>query len=145
MQQFVIPQFIDIEDKIFGPITTRQFLILLAGGALVFLGYRYGDLSLFLFMLIVIGGLSATFAFVRIKGQDFHYFILNVSQTMRRPSLRVWRKHYTKAELDYRRQSASAAAAAEPAFVKREGRRHIRDLSLVVNTGGYYRGEDQGS
>ena len=29
MDRFVVPQFIDVEDKIFGPVTVRQFLILL--------------------------------------------------------------------------------------------------------------------
>jgi hypothetical protein len=29
MQQFVVPQFIDVEDKIIGPISVRQFLTLM--------------------------------------------------------------------------------------------------------------------
>ncbi|KKS92044.1 MAG: hypothetical protein UV69_C0039G0006, partial [Parcubacteria group bacterium GW2011_GWE2_43_12] len=32
MQQFVVPQFIDVEDKIIGPITVRQFIIIMVGG-----------------------------------------------------------------------------------------------------------------
>ena len=31
--RFTVPQFIDVEDKIFGPLTTRQFLIMLVVGA----------------------------------------------------------------------------------------------------------------
>ena len=29
MDQFVVPQFIDAEDKIFGPLTARQFIIVM--------------------------------------------------------------------------------------------------------------------
>ncbi|TSC80302.1 MAG: hypothetical protein G01um101429_152 [Parcubacteria group bacterium Gr01-1014_29] len=32
MQQFQVPQFIEVEDKIFGPLTTKQFFYLLGGG-----------------------------------------------------------------------------------------------------------------
>ena len=35
MQQFTVPQFIDVEPKIIGPITTRQFLIFLAAGLML--------------------------------------------------------------------------------------------------------------
>ena len=40
MQMFTVPQFIDVEDKIIGPITTRQFIICLVGlGLLVLAAY----------------------------------------------------------------------------------------------------------
>lgn len=142
MQQFVVPQFIEVEDKIFGPITTRQFLILLVAGTAVFLAYRFGDLSLFIFTTVFIGGFSLILAFVKINGQNFHYFLLNVIQTLRKPSLRVWQKSYTKEELNYLRKQGMGAAPAkvvEQSPVKRE---RIRDLALQVNTGGFYKPEE---
>lgn len=142
MQQFVVPQFIEVEDKIFGPITTRQFLILLAAGTMIFLAYRFGDLSLFIFTVVVVGGFSAMLAFVKVNGQNFHYFLLNIIQTLRKPSLRVWQKDYTKEELNYLRKLGSVkpeAKEVQAAPVKRE---RIRDLALLVNTGGFYKPED---
>lgn len=141
MQQFVVPQFIEVEDKIFGPITTRQFLILLASGTAVFLAYRYGDLGLFIFVCVFIGGFSLILAFVKINGQNFHYFILNIIQTLRKPSLRIWQKNYTKEELNYlRKRDAEIKVEEKPATapVKKE---RIRDLALLVNTGGFYKPE----
>lgn len=137
MQQFVVPQFIEVEDKIFGPVTVRQFLILLAGGLVCFLAYRYADITLFAFALAVVGGLSLVFAFVKINGQSFHYFLLNILQTLRRPGLRVWRKFYDKSELDYLRklkpEEMEVKEAKKPAKSAR-----MRDLALIVNTGGFY-------
>jgi hypothetical protein len=142
VQQFVVPQFIDVEDKIFGPITTRQFLILLSAGLIIFLAYRFGDFSLFVFVLAFLGGLALVFAFVRVNGQTFHYFLLNVIQTLRKPALRVWRKEYSTSELEaWRKEFAvTKESAPTPAKVARQDR--IRDLALIVNTGGYYRGDD---
>ena len=80
MQQFTVPQFIDVEDKILGPITIRQFLILLVGCIVIFISYRYGDLGTFVLVLAVVGILSLLFAFVKVNGQTFHYFLLNILQ-----------------------------------------------------------------
>lgn len=138
-QQFVVPQFIDVEDKIIGPITTRQFLILLAASLMIFLAYRFADFSLFVIITVLVGGIAILFAFVKVNGQQFHYFILNVLGTMRRPGLRIWRKEYNKKELDYLRKRTFEQQAEEEPIRKPVKQQHIQDLSLIVNTGGYYR------
>jgi len=142
MQQFVVPQFIDVEDKIFGPITVRQFLILLAAGLVIFLAYRFADFTLFIAVLIVVGGLALIFSFVKINGQDFHFAILNIIQTLRRPSLRIWRKEYSKKELDYFRNKKTEEIEIKIS-AKKAKVEHIRDLALIVNTGGFYQPEDE--
>ncbi|HBU06815.1 MAG TPA: hypothetical protein DEB09_01900 [Candidatus Magasanikbacteria bacterium] len=141
MQQFVVPQFIDVEDKIFGPITTRQFVILLIAGIVIFLAYRFGDFALFITILAVVGGLALVFSFIKINGQAFHYFLLNIIQTLRRPSLRVWSKKFTNEELNYWRKQ-KVEEAEEVVFKKPIKSQHIRDLALIVNTGGFYRPEE---
>ncbi len=140
MQQFVVPQFIDVEDKIFGPITTRQFLILLVAGVFIFLAYRFLDFSYFIGVLVVVLGIAILFAFVKIGGQPFHYLVLNILQTLRKPGLRIWYKTYSKKELEFLREAGTEKAAPSAEERKRAGRTHIRDLSLIVNTGGYYAG-----
>jgi len=139
MDQFVVPQFIDVEDKIFGPVTTRQFLILLTGGLFVFIAYKTADMILFIFLLALIGGLSLILAFVKINGQPFHLFLLNITQTMRRPGLRIWSKLYTNSELNELRKVAPEAAALEAGSVRSISYSRLRDLALVVNTGGLYK------
>ncbi|PIR04346.1 MAG: hypothetical protein COV59_01265 [Candidatus Magasanikbacteria bacterium CG11_big_fil_rev_8_21_14_0_20_39_34] len=142
MQQFVVPQFIDVEDKILGPLTVRQFIILLVGGGIIFLAFRFGDMSLKIFSLVIIGGLSLVFAFGKVGGQMFHYFLLNLAQSARKPSLRIWRKDYQKDELEYLRKrdtDTNVMKREERKVVKRE---RIRDLALVVNTGGFYNPDD---
>jgi len=142
MEQFVVPQFIDVEDKIFGPITTRQFVIMLSAALLLFIIFKLADTALFIFFLALIGGFALILSFVKINGQAFHYFILNIIQTMRRPSRRIWQKIYSKQEL----QEYITSGKVEVVEVVKEAPRmsysRIRDLSLVVNTGGYYNAEE---
>lgn len=138
----MVPQFIDVEDKIFGPITSRQFVIILVGGLMCFLSFKFADTSLFIVLLALIGGLTLIFAFATINGQPFHFFLLNILQTTRRPSRRVWNKFNTDAELKAIMKD-NEPEKVEEKFVNTKSASHtrIRDLSLTVNTGGYYKGE----
>ncbi len=139
MDQFVVPQFIDVEDKIFGPVTSRQFVILLIAGLILFVAFKLADFALFIFMLATIGGFAFILAFVKINGQSFHYFILNLIQTVRRPSRRIWYKSDTKDELEELRKGEIVEVMEKVAEIPRLSYSRIRDLSLAVNTGGYYK------
>ena len=69
--QFQVPQFIDIEDKIFGPLTAKQFFYILGGGALIFLMYVFLQLWLVIFLGLPVVAFSAALAFFKINGQPF--------------------------------------------------------------------------
>lgn len=143
MDQFVVPQFIEVEDKIFGPITTRQFIILLVAALVLFICFKLADTALFIFLAAVIGGLALVLAFVKINGQPFHYFLLNIIQTVRRPSRRIWYKDFTKSELAESIKSGKIEVVEAVKEVPKMSYSRIRDLSLIVNTGGYYGGSER--
>ncbi len=142
MQQFLVPQFIDVEDKVFIFMTVRQFLIVLVGSIIIVLSYILADLALFLFTLIIVGGFSLVLAFVKINGQPFHYFLLNIFQTLKKPSLRIWRKDYNVEELNYLRRR-EFKIRKKTRKVKHIEKNRIRELSLLVNTGGYYKPDEE--
>ena len=143
MQQFTIPQFIDVEDKIIGPITTRQFIILLAGFLLMGISYKIFDFSLFLTISILTLIITGAFAFVRINGRPFHFFVLNLIQTLKRPKLRVWnnkfllqeKKSYEISDKDIAKQAPPPSAKIQPSLSR------LAELSLIVDTRGEYGGE----
>ena len=143
MQQFVVPQFIDNEDKILGPITVRQFLIILVAVIICAAFYKLADFTGFLLALILVGGGSIVLAFVKVNGRPFHYFILNLMQLILHPSVRVWKLE---------KASPSAKQAVEdkkpetqtPRVVKRRplSANRLSELSLLVDTGGQYHPEE---
>lgn len=140
MNQFTVPQFIDIEDKIFGPVTVRQFLIMLVSGLIHAIVYKFVDLSGFIIFFAVFGGFTLILAFLKINGQSFHFFLLNIFQTIRRPSLRIWNKQLSREELNELRHPEHIEQV-EHVEQKHATVTRIRDLSLLVNTGGYYKPE----
>src|SRR3989338_9647067 len=91
-EQYVVPQFIDSEDKIFGPVTARQFIILMVVALMEFLLFKLLSFVFFLLIGIPFFALGGTIAFTKINGQPFHFFILNAVQTFKKPGLRVWDK-----------------------------------------------------
>ncbi len=140
MQQFTVPQFIDVEDKIFGPITARQFVILMAGFMLIGVCYKLFDFALFVFLGIMIFSISGVFAFFRINGMPFHYFILNFIQTTKYPNLRVWNNHYGK-DIQIDNIKKDIINKKPIAHKKSYSTSRLAELSLIVDTAGAYKGE----
>lgn len=137
-----MPQFIDAEDKIFGPITARQFIILMVAGLLEFGLFKLLSFVTFLLIGIPLLAIAGTFAFAKVNGQVFHYFTLNLIQTAKKPKLRVWNKVYTDAQLRmYIKQEVMAPPPPIPHKAAVSTSR-LNELSLVVNTGGVYKPEE---
>lgn len=138
MMQFVVPQFIDVEDKILGPLTVRQFILILIWGIVGFLNIRiYQNFLIAVLIDIVWSAFVFLFAFIKINGRPFHYFLLSVVQTTRQPKLRIWHKEDT--EYEFRFSLAKAVRPAAPINIKQPlTASRLTELSLVVDTGGAY-------
>lgn len=143
MQQFVVPQFIDVEDKVIGPITVRQFIILLVGSGFIFASYKLADFTLFLFEFVILSFITFGFAFIKINGRPVHYFLLNVFQTSRRPKLRIWQKIFTNAELKGFIKKPKIESVPKVARKNKVRATRLAELSLIVDTGGIYQGEKE--
>lgn len=136
--RYVVPQFIDVEDKIIGPLTVRQFFIMMAVTFVMFIEYKLSDFGLFLAVGIPTFAIGGIFAFFRVNGQPFHFFLLNIVQTFRRPGLRSWNKEQTDSELLEIIRTPPAKLA--PPRIRKEAlaATKLTELSLIVNTGGVY-------
>ena len=141
-EKFIVPQFIDKEDKILGPITVRQFLICLGSVFLCFIAFKILAFTYFIGATVLIFCVGGTFGFLKVNGQAFHIFALNALQTFLRPGLRVWDKRPTDAELQQYMTKMILAPVVMRVHKARPDLTHMRDLSLVVNTGGVYKPDD---
>lgn len=137
MQQFTVPQFIDVESKIIGPITTRQFLIFLGVGIFIVLFYRIFDFTLFLIVSIPLFLIAILFAFFKVNGRPFHFFIINVIQTSRRPGLRVWNNKLNPLEVEMQSFVFSDKVPTKEFYHKSR----LEELALIVDTSGEYGGD----
>ncbi len=141
-EQYVVPQFIDAEDQIFGPVTARQFIILMVLGLVEFILFKLLPIILFALIGLPLFALGVMIAFTRINGQPFHFFILNLVQTWKKPQLRIWDK--TLSDADLRTYLKTSPPMISTRFVRKasSGTSRIEELALVVNTGGVYKPEE---
>ena len=142
MQQFTVPQFIDNEDKILGPITVRQFLIVVVAAILVAIAYAVLAFWYFVAATVVIALLTGIIAFLKVNGRPFHFFLISFVERTKKPNKRVWNKELTDAELKYYVKKKKEEEEAPVVFRPRYTTSHLAQLSLIVDTSGGYTGED---
>jgi hypothetical protein len=100
--EYQVPQFIDVEDKIFGPFTLKQFIYLAGGTGLSVAIFLYVPLLLAIILIIPIAGLSLALAFYKINNKSF----IDV--------LEAGFNYYTKGRLYLWRKDTNEEAAAAP-------------------------------
>lgn len=71
LMQFRVPQFIDLEDKVFGPLTLKQFGYVVGAGGLSFLIWTFFPHFIAPFLIIPVAGLFLSLAFVKYNNRSF--------------------------------------------------------------------------
>lgn len=93
MQQFQVPQFITVEDKVIGFLTVRQFIFLMVGVVVIFLLYSIFNIFIFILLALPIGALAVAFAFVKIDERPFASIFLNAVKFYTvKPKLYIWKR-----------------------------------------------------
>jgi hypothetical protein len=89
--QFRVPQFIDVEDKVFGPFTLKQFGYVAGAAGLAFLIWTFIPIK-FIAMLVIlpVSGLFLALAFVKINNRPFADILESAFSYYVNPKLYTW-------------------------------------------------------
>ncbi len=92
MSQFEVPQFIDLESKVVGPLTLKQFAFIAAPALVCF--FLFFTLTTFLWVLVVVVFMSVglAFAFIKINGRPLYVLAFLAVQYFWKPKLFLWRR-----------------------------------------------------
>jgi hypothetical protein len=94
--QFKVPQNVQMEDKIVGPLTLKQMIILGAGGGVAYVIYivlaRTYYWEVWIFPIVVVMLITCLFAFGKFYNLTFSRFMLLWLQHMLIPRQRIWVK-----------------------------------------------------
>jgi len=104
--QFKVPQFLDIEDKIFGPFTFRQFVYLAGGGGLSFVLYKLLGLFLGFIPIAIIAGFSLALTFYRPNGKPFINMLESGFKYTLQSKLYIWKRR--KSKIDVKQETENA-------------------------------------
>lgn len=116
--RFEVPQFIEIEDKIFGPFTWRQFVYLAGGIGLATVLFFTTPFIVFVLFGVPIGGLSILLAFYPVNNRPFSAFLEAGVYFYKNNRVYYWRK---KAKIVYRDKSTESEAPLIPSFKRGQG------------------------
>lgn len=90
--RFQVPQFIDVEDKIFGPFTLKQFIYLAGGASVAVVGVVFFGLFLGLLVASPIVILAVALAFYKVNNRPFVNFLESAFKYSLKDKLYIWNK-----------------------------------------------------
>lgn len=90
--RFEVPQFIEVEDKIFGPFTWKQFIYLAGGGGITIVLFLTLPFILFVMIAIPIAALTGFLAFHQVNNRPFSVFLESFLKYATGSKLYLWRR-----------------------------------------------------
>ncbi|MFH1749759.1 MAG: PrgI family protein [bacterium] len=132
--QFQVPQNIDMEDKIVGPLTMKNFLILLFGGMFVYVIFLLPlprAVSIVIAVPIIIALLLVSF--IKIQDQSFPKFFTSLVYFWLRPKKRVWSQKDILPEIKIKDKPKKE----EIHISKQVSSQAIQKLAEIVDTKGW--------
>jgi hypothetical protein len=98
--RFEVPQFIEIEDKIFGPFTWKQFVYLMGGVGFGIVLFIIAPFIIFVILGLPVAGLAILLAFYPVNNRPFSVFLEAFITFYNTHQIYHWRKQehnvYTK-------------------------------------------------
>jgi len=127
--QYQVPQFIEIEDKIIGPLTIKQFVYLAGGAGMAFLAYKTFPFIIALLLIGVAIALSLALAFYKINNKPFIDFLESAFLYYTKQNLYIWKKEPKKIEV----QAAEETPDLTGMFVPRLSDSKLKELSWSLD------------
>ena len=91
--QFQVPKYIDIEDKVFGPLTFKQFVYLLGGAGLAVIILWLVPITIIAIPLMGVAIVfSLALAFYEVNGKPFIYIVQAALNYATNPRTYIWKQ-----------------------------------------------------
>ncbi len=129
---YQVPQFIEVEDKIFGPLTLKQFVYVAGGIGLCAILIFTLPLMVGIILSIPVVAFAGALAFYKMNGKPFIEILEAGFNYYLGRRLYLWKKDQ---EAEVQEMAAIAAAPAPPVILPQEGltRRKLEDLALSLD------------
>lgn len=131
--QYKVPQNIDLEDKIIGPLTLIQFLYLLVGGIIdyLLLNFLKGGI-LFYILAIPIAIFALALTFIKIQDRPLSHFVKAGLIYLQSPHVRLWKRQGMKIEFINKKIEKKKVYKSPPK--KRIEKSELEKLAQMLDT-----------
>jgi hypothetical protein len=116
--QFKVPQFIDIEDKVVGNLSFKQFAYLAGGAGLSYISIKVLPGFLALFITPALAGLALALTFIKINDKPFSHALEAFIKYYSKSRLYLWKKQETRIEKKEQSQQTPLRATLSESKLK---------------------------
>jgi hypothetical protein len=127
--QFRVPQFIEVEDKIFGPLSFKQFIYLAGGVGIMYVLYRALPIWISIFLIIPVGILAGLLTFYKVNGKPFVFYLQAGLNYIFSSKLFIWKQRLVKPEDKKKEEVAPVLTSVVPMTTTRK----LKDLAWSLD------------
>lgn len=124
--RFQVPQFTDVEDKIIGPLSFRQFIYLAGSAGLIVVLFAFLPRFLAIILSLPVAAFGLGLAFLKVNSQPFIRVVESYLKYTMTSKLYLW-KH------DDSKKAAKTKTAVNPALVPKLSESKLRDLMWTLD------------
>lgn len=128
--QFQVPQFIEVEDKIFGPLTFKQFIYIAGGAGISYMLWRSLPIYIAAPFILLFGGVGIALAFFQYNGQPFIQSLEHAFIYLTRSKLYLWSNEEA---LGTRTKTATITTAAAAPYIPHLSDSKLHELSWSLD------------
>ncbi len=128
--RYQVPQFIEIEDKIFGPLTFKQFIYLAGAGGVCLLFFTLLPLYIAVLCMIPFIVLGLALAFYKVNGRPFIVALEHAFGYFFGHKLYLWKQHSAKTPSAV---AQAPTAAMTTLTVPKLSNSKLKDLAWSLN------------
>lgn len=94
--QYQIPQFLEVEDQIFGSLTLKQFVYIVGGVGLDYVFFHFLPIYIAIFLIIPFSVLAGLLAFYKLNNRPFINIAESAVKYFFAQKLYIWKKNWNK-------------------------------------------------
>ncbi len=127
--EYQVPQFIEVEDKIFGPLTLKQFIYIAGGVGLCVVLILYLPLVIGIILALPVAGFAGALAFYKVNNKSFTDMLGAGLSFYTKDRLYLWKKEEKSAQA----KVAPPVAALPPREKLGISSGRLKDLALSLD------------
>lgn len=133
--EYIVPQFIERETKIFGPFSFKQFIFIgIAGGISIALFFTLKSFALFLISAIILMGSAFALALFKKGGFSLPKLIQNFFVFLTKPKIYLWKKKAIPPKMAKKVKEIKEEEKEEGSPLKIAEKSRLRNLSTLLET-----------
>ena len=128
--RFQVPQFIEVEDKIFGPLTFKQFVYVAGGGGIIVILFVFLPKFLAILLALPVVALAGALAFYKVNDKPFVHFIESFFNYSLKNKLYIWKKEERRVTSDKKQETGMSI---EQVHVPKLSESKLRELTWSLD------------